>query len=1104
MGIINVQTPAGDTIKVQIAGEKPTEEEQKIILDNVARMQFSSTPQTSVPVSPDIDIGESSLEEIQEYARQRRAMGLDPITGEQLTEEEFIRTYKDPTVDYESGLDSVSGFSRFTFGSLETAEEKSNYLKGVVGEDGFRTDDLGRLILTSEGREVLGLGKGKDIAIDEEGLTFNDVKEFAGATAFPLTATIGVGLAASGVGFIPGMLLVGASAFGAKLLDEGIEYARGLQRQSVSDVMRDAAYEGAFSIFGDGVGRAISNLIGFGIKGSRGMTKASLEQNEALRKSGLELVNREFRPTIAGATDEAFRPVLNRFQAIAEGVYPNRAAALQNLNQAVKELQELGVGKQKVDDLFSLVSKDIDSFYESSTEAFAKAQKRFDKATKKELDKIMKSLKEGSEITPDLAERLRISKAIFDEDSSVAYNKANEALGDAAIIPMRGISAALNELDKRSIADIGAGKFAQEVRRLSKQGGGKATLQEVAALRTGLIDAQKSPQLLADTPMRQLSKLKSSIDDAIEEAYTDLSLDVVNKTATKIKGKSKQQLSDALGLWTRANEFYRNGIGRFDNIASQSIIKEAQKNRVNLNFIYQELIDKDDPETLKELFRAIRGIPVGPKGKKRKGLLGQKSRLYELSSAEKEMQKEMYGNRRLVDVRQQAKNIKRGDPNFKFRLQVEKAYRRAEKRIADKYSFRGSGVEKAEEVRQSLAKIFLRQAIEEATGVEKGVKGLNLELIDGLKLASIIKQKGKAIDVLFTPLVKGKPNQLTQLNDLIDVLKRDPSGHFPKSLINQLQEKPLGDALQELIKAKKTFFTPEESGVIKAIQSSTDPDIIAREIFNTPQNVRLAERVLNPRTMEQVRNAGMGRILRQIGGAVDDAGVMKITDDFASSFKTGKIGSRLQGVLDDYDPKTINAMFNNPTAYESLSTLAEQMVKVSDKPLAGKGGLAAPTIALGLTIAAFLVNPLAALGPAAGYLFMSKALRDPRVLRMMLASRRQNTLKDFLNGKMVSGDPIGQGFQAIWQIAGSAGYFGTRLGLTQSAEEALPVAQQVTKESRLPIQIPSVSQDDEQKTPDVSGILSNITGPAAASSVSRVNPITVPNPVDRLIAERGG
>ena len=305
MGDIIIETPQGN-VQIEIEGDTPNEKEKKAIMD-----KFFSQPSVQ-PKTESLDLSDASVEEIQDYARKKRLAGIDPLTNEQITDEEFERTYKEPGVDYSTGLDSIGSFSRFGYGRMDTDEERAGYLREKVGEDGFRQDALGRFILTKKGRQTLGMGKGREIAIDEEGLSFNDLKDFAGATAAPIGAAIGASLMASGIGFIPGVALVGAAGFAGKALDEAVEYSQGLQKQSFGDVLRDSAFEGAFALAGEGVGRGISSFFGRLIKGPGG------PENEALRAQARKLVNQGFRPTVAGATDESFRPILNRLQSIYE------------------------------------------------------------------------------------------------------------------------------------------------------------------------------------------------------------------------------------------------------------------------------------------------------------------------------------------------------------------------------------------------------------------------------------------------------------------------------------------------------------------------------------------------------------------------------------------------------------------------------------------------------------------------------------------------------------------------------------------------------------------------------------------------------------------
>ena len=77
MGIINVQTDDGIK-RVQIEGDKPTDEEQEFILNTFfadEAPQFDPS-QPSRPASPNINLATASPEEIENYRRQLELAGI--------------------------------------------------------------------------------------------------------------------------------------------------------------------------------------------------------------------------------------------------------------------------------------------------------------------------------------------------------------------------------------------------------------------------------------------------------------------------------------------------------------------------------------------------------------------------------------------------------------------------------------------------------------------------------------------------------------------------------------------------------------------------------------------------------------------------------------------------------------------------------------------------------------------------------------------------------------------------------------------------------------------------------------------------------------------
>lgn len=1078
MGIIQVETPQG-IVKVEIDGDEPTQQE----LQDIDAQFFGS----NVPTRASVDLATASTEEIRDYARAQRLAGINPETGGQITEDEYVSKYKEPGVDYRTGLDSVGGFSRFQFGRMDTDEEKSNYLKTVVGDEGFRVDALGRHILTQDGRTKLGLGEGRELAVDEEGFSFNDVKEFAGATALPILAATGTAIAASGVGFIPGTLLVGAAAAGGKILDEGIEAAEGLQMQSPTDIARDAAWEGGLAVLGEGVGRGISKLFGRIIKGPGGA------ENEALRAQAREVIDQGFRPTIAGATDEAFRPVLNRLQAVYEGVFPNQRAAMENLEQSLAQMRAFGIADDTaINNLDEIVKRDIDNFYSTSDQKLANAQMRMDDAVKGEIDQIMKNLKDGKTIPKNLDDMIRQRKAVFDEDVDRLYTVVNDKLRNQAIIPTAGIKAELERLTTDSIADIGATRFAAQVRGL----GDFATARDLSRIRTGLTDASRNPALLNDVNVGALGALKSSVNQAFTDAEITLAqmstqgLETgVARAGDKIvrpdgfnMNLSTGEASEALRLLNRTNQFYRDSVGRFDNIVVQDIIKQTKSGQMNMKFIFDKIIQEDNPEALDQLFKAIRGAPTGK-------ALGAETGIVDLAEGARILKSRTIGNR---TVEQALKDVADLPADNRTRMMVEKAARDIEAEAAERATIRGTGAEQAEAVRQGLSKMYLQEQVKRSLTIDPAT---GVEVIDPIKLVANIRQKGTTVDKLLG-------NDLKGVNDILTVLERGKANLSP-GIIQQLQSKPLGQALKDLQAAEARRAAVDSNVVLRTLQSTTDPEVIAQTVFRNPASIREAQKFLGNRvtnvngrevpTMELVRDAAMGRVLKQIGATVDEAGQIRMTDDFVESFKTGRLGNKLQSVLRSYGDETLNTMFGKGAA-EGLNAMAETMVRASNASIAGKGGLAAPNIALGLGVASLIMNPLATLPTAAAFKVMSVALRDKRVLRMMMASRQPNTVKEFFSGKYKSNHPIAQGFQTMWQLTSAATVQGTRMNIEQAAEEVRPVTA-AARQQLAPVanQALQTARTAMTQAPNVQ--------PGAAGGVS---PILLPDPATQALAQQLG
>lgn len=1073
MAIIQVETPTGIQ-KVEIAGDTPT-------LEETSAIQRTFFPDVAPKASAELDLATASREEIQQYARLKRSQGISPITGEQITEEEFINEYKEPGVDYASGVDNVAGFSRFQFGRMDTDEEKAAYLTRSVGADGFRQDALGRFILNKQGRKVLGMDSGPDVAIDEEGLSFADLKEFTGQAGLPIVAGLGTALMTSGVGFVPGVLAVAAASSAGKLLDEAIESAEGLQRQSKEDVFRAAAWEGVFAAGGEAFGRTLSNVFGRLIKGPGG------EANEVLRAEARQIIERGLQPTVAGATSTEFRPILNRLQAVYEGVFPNQKAAENNLRILMGDLQEAtNVDVSKLKDFERAVQRDIDEFYGNAANSLTDAQKVLDDAIENEIAAVMKPLQQGDDISKELADALHLRKTLFDEKVDLVYAKANQILDGKAIVPTSALKETLRQVDEDFAADILSSKLGREISGLEDY----VTPAQMQRLRKKLTEATATPGLVNDASHAALGRLKTSVNQSFSETQLRIQqtiqmmkegagIDAGPGASLGLKGLmtdeqamiynmglSMDMLSEGVNLLQRANRLYGIGMKRFDNPTTLQIIKQAKRGQINMPYLYEQIIRKDNPEALGQLFRAIRGVPD--------------IALKDVQKVVDDLSTMRIGNMSMEEAQE---IIKKLPSNNRTRLDIERQINQASKEATARNSIRGTGAEAAEELRKRLGSMYLKEMAERSRVTDPAT---GARVIDPVKLAAAMRQKGTTMDRLFA-------KEKGQLDDLIKVLETGRSDISP-DVLAAMPNQSLARQLEVLKTATITNKQIGRSQIYKAFETG-DTEDIARLLLSKPQAVTDAKRALSPEVFEQAKDAAMGRIIRQIGGTIEDGGEIRLTGNFLEEFQSGALGNKLQSVLKSYGESHIDTLFGKGV-YNNLSTIADDMTRASNAAIKGKGGLAAPQIALTLGVIGFLTNPLKTVTTGIGYSAMSKALRSPAVLKAMMASRKKLSVKEFLKGKRRTQDPIGQGLQAVLQITGGLAGAGIRGNVQQTAEELGP-SMRLAEQRSAP-----TTATAQQILPALQSGLQNINpfAPTAPSNLA-TSPIVNPNPTTQALAQ---
>jgi hypothetical protein len=321
--------------------------------------------------------------------------------------------------------------------------------------------------------------------------------------------------------------------------------------------------------------------------------------------------------------------------------------------------------------------------------------------------------------------------------------------------------------------------------------------------------------------------------------------------------------------------------------------------------------------------------------------------------------------------------------------------------------------------------------------------------------------------------------ELAEIDDLVSLLG-GTGATFDRALFRRLGNTPIAQASKAMREEVAKNRALNSQNYLKSLRDA-DADRIVDTIFQRQNPERVRQFMTNKITVggqsvkfdpeshkllqSQFRDAAMGRILRSVGDVDSPL--------FQKDFLSGRLGGKLQTTLNNYGRETLNATFGKNVTND-LFDLSEIMVRASDQPLAGKGGLAAPNIALGLSLFGIIANPLATLPTLAFFTGMSKALRTKPVLNVLLASRKPGE------------DALGQALQTMHTIAAQVQFQGL-----ESREGPLATS-------------PEVKQNIQQQLSGIRSAIPNVApafGGTPAANVDPTNPIVNPDPATQALAQ---
>lgn len=945
--------------------------------------------------------------------------------------------------------------------NLARAENSDEY-KLRLGEAGFSEDmyfqdpATGEFVLRLDNipqdlKKEYGLKGTGNLAIeDEEMFTKQDIAEFFSANSGPIIGGTLAAIVTGGVGLIPAAIAAGAGSAGGYLLEEGMEYAGGVQAQDLGSVGRTAAYEAVAGALGEGIGRGVAAVGGRLIKGPGG---DAANEARALARTAIE---QGARPTVRAATTS---PVLGRLQAIYEGVFPNQNAAKRNAEAVLKQVRKIRTEQGietpvDYDAIRDALQRDITRIYGTPEQLIKDANRNLDGIVAQEIDKVKAYF--GN---PDprgarsVAQSLQIAKQTFDEDVASLYSKADLLLGKTPIVNTGGIKATLQSIIEDNPAlnlqETVFGKFVMNM-------DDTVNVQTANSLRTVLNQASFDPSLVGAADKAMLTRLNNSVQNAFMNSEASLAAVLAGNAPARTAGgqfvslKNMATAREGLKTLREAQRFYSKGVDRFQSAKASKLY---QLYKTGEDFDPQLLID---PEF---------GLLVPNKGERMRRFLNAVVPSGRPAAAVPQSITDVVPdtpitlpNGQTQSLREAVRFLPADDPLRRHYEEVFQNQRRFSQRVA---AARQDGVAAREAVRRQIAGDYLSKMFDQQRNL--------LGRLDPAKVAEEIRKLGSTGRVLFGTGRNGQyETVMKSLRDMASLGRAVTDDDLA-----QLAGRPITDqveAIRALTKAKEDLTGTQLVRTLERAADEGNPEAILNAVFrrNEPGAVKAAKNILGDtsETMEAVRDLGLRRILASAG----DPDMMS-GDDFIKAVFDGRHADKLKASLNSYGRETLEALFGKDTT-DGLYALSNFSNIASQAPIKGLGALAPATIAQSLGIVGFLTAPGITLSTFAGLYTMSRLLRQKWFLKLLT---RPTGVRP---GKGLPYDEIGRIIEQAYEISGQVG-----AALPAQAERERAIRQ------------PTVTPPQAPEPPQVRGELRDVAPPAEAPAPApRPAPARTPSP----------
>jgi hypothetical protein len=1001
----------------------------------------------ALPNGQVIDFGDMSPEGIEEEintlktdapeffeqpVRARRATvasifeGDIPRPGQEATQEERIVATNDGEI-------KDAGF-QFFYGRADDDSEREKRLTSEFGPGSFirrgYDDYLLDLDMVSEEKKAeYNLPGSGTINVNKPGFTRYDIASFGGNELAPLAASLGVGLMSTGVGIIPGSLLMAAAGATGKAFDEIIieDKIEKMNTQTDDEVYKDIALTGMMYGAGELLGRGIFAgarriLKGPGPKASQRRIDELTAKDPTLSRTEAEIIAREeAKAELRRAVKEGARPtveevsgkaIAGRLQAIYEGIFPNRAAANSNRKFVESKLKQFRDGelseeslKKSLEEQASAIRREVDIAMKDADidEASKIAKKHLEEIVDNEFKIIQDLYNPQKGLDTDLQVALSTAARLFEQDSQVLYKKAEALLDEAGAqgFSPGKLQKVFKDLQEDEIF-LAASRDSAFTNALPKyvEGLDSMSLTDLTSLKSAIRMSSKDPGLVPNILDNHVKKLITAIDDTIEEGLQA----EVAKRAGGVGGQLMAPFEEGILAFKKADRHYSSGIQRFRKGAIDFLEKDIKSGMIiGPTDIVNKVVVEKNPKLLGAVLKAVtpsgRAVNYFQKGRGRPEIFAE--------AAKQARQGDILGARSTLARAEVPEDLIPNVPDFASKLAPDDPYiqylsKDFAKKMDDFTRFSEARANPAmirNGIRDSVAREWMEQNVSRKKGVVDGPKFAQSFEALGNPLQNVLFGRENAVamrSLLKDWYALGSTNKKLS-EELIEGL----SGKSAQSIRQQAEELAEGTLAKEqmtplmrqdvsfegTVKSLKRVFDinkqQSEDALFRAINSGKldNAEDVMSAVISNPGNYRRLMAEFGKEVLSEplgVKDLAMTRLIN----AAFPEGVG--TEEVAA----GVWGSRLKKAIAKLDEKKgLTEIFKDtPEVLNDLKRFADLGERISSQPLKGKGGLAAAAFAAGVGTQ-LLTAPISLAGTAAGIFVLGRVMRQKWFLNSLLNPR---------------------------------------------------------------------------------------------------------------------